>query len=161
MAFKIRKLKHRAWPVSVTLQESDANGAVAAIEQTFVAHFKPVTEEEREAITAAADAAHPVPEGEERLSMKALLARNATYFSAMLMGWGPEVTDDAGAPIPFSAKELTALITGPDGVAFSAALVQADNEIRFGMAPAKNSRPSAAPGETSGAGEGAISSPTT
>ena len=161
MSFKIRKLDHRAWPVTVTLRECDAAGAVTEVEQTFVAHFRPTTEAAREAIVAAADAAHPIPEGGTHLDMAAMLARNATYFCSMLKGWGPEVVDADGVPVPFSPEALAAEITGPNGIAFSAALVQADNEIRFGIAPAKNSKPSRAPGAASGAGEGAISSPTT
>jgi hypothetical protein len=161
MTFKIRKLDHRAWPVTVTFQECDAQGVVTEVEQTFVAHWKPVTEKERKAITAAVDSAHPLPEGDPRYDIDALLARNADYFARLVVGWGPEVLDETGAPKSFSATALTALITGTDGLAFSSALVRADNEIRYGLAPLKNSKPSPAPGETSGAGEGAISSPTT
>jgi hypothetical protein len=160
MSFKIRKLDHRAWPVTVILQESDAQGVVTALEQTFVAHWKPVTEADREAITAAVDADHPIAKSDQR-DMKALLARNAAYFGHLIVGWGTDVCDDAGTPVPFSTATLTALITGKDGLAVSSALVKADNEIRFGIAPTKNSKTSLAPGETSGAGEGAISSPTT
>lgn len=181
MTFKIRKLDYRAWPVTVSLQECDDNGAVTEIEQTFVAHWKPVTEADRKAIEAEVDKVHPLPKpatdvarqtisadpGEApaadggRLNLEALLARNADYFARLVVGWGPEVKDDAGQPVPFDVATLKALITGPDGLAFSTALVRADNEIRYGLAPAKNFKPSPAHGDVSDAGAGATNSPTT
>ena len=161
MAFKVRKLNHRPWPVTVKLQECDAQGNVVAIEQTFLAHWRPVAEAERQSITDALEQAYPLPDGKERHDLPAALRRNADYFGQLLVGWGPEVTDEAGQPLTFSTEALTALVTGTDGLAISAALVHADNEIRYGIAPTKNSKTSPVPGETSGVGEVATSSPTT
>jgi hypothetical protein len=160
MALKIKRLNHRAWPVTVTLQESDDNGVVTATEQTFVAHFKPVTEEEREAITAKVNEKYPLPKDGERDDMRVVLARNAEYFSHLVVGWGDDVQNEDGTPTPFTQAALTALVTGPDGLAISQAMVRADNEIRFGVAPAKNFKTSPAHGEISGAVEVATSLPT-
>lgn len=162
MAFKVRKTEYRAWPVTVKLLESDVLGIVTETEQTFVGHFKAISEAKHQSIIEALDAAYPLPAGQERLDMPAVLRRNADYFSRLLVGWGPEVADENGAPLPFSVEALTAMITGPDGLAISAALSRAANELRFGIAPAKNSLTSPAPGEsTTGPGEVRTNSPAT
>lgn len=161
MAFKVRKLNHRPWPVTVKLQEGDAAGNVVETAQTFVVHVRPFTEAEHADMMVALDAAWPLPEGRDRLDLKSILVRNADYFARLVVGWGPEVTDEAGLPLPYSSEALTALVTGPDGLALSAALNQAVNELRFGIAPAKNSATSPMPGEDSSAGEVATSLPTT
>jgi len=160
MAFKVRKSESRRWPVTVKLLESDAAGVVVENEQTFVALWRPVTEAERVEIAKAleekfggADAA--------KLTAADMLARNADYFGRLLVGWGDEVVDESGQPIPFSVERLTEMITGLDGLAISAALNQADLEIRLGFGARKNASTSPAPGEASGAGEAETNSPTT
>lgn len=155
MAFKVRKLTYRPWPVTVKLLESDAMGVVTETEQTFVGHFKALSEAKHQSIIEALDAEYPLPAGQERPDMPTVLRRNADYFSRLLAGWGPEVADEDGTPLLFSVEALSAMITGPDGLAISAALTRAANELRFGVAPAKNSLTSPAPGESS-AGPGEV-----
>lgn len=146
---KLRKLNYRPWPVGVTLQEClEATGEVVEVRQTFVAHFRPFTEDEFMLAREAALAAVPPPAGSEESSppMQVVLRRNTVFFGALLCGWGADVLDETGAPLPYSAEALTALVTGPDGIAVSAGVNQALLELRFGMAPQKNLRPSPAPG---------------
>jgi hypothetical protein len=196
MALRVRKDGVRKWPVTVKTKVGDDAGNVAEVEQTFVAHWKAITEAERRQIleeldlafgsrpTADAVLADVVgivgdPDGAgrdprdvlvrvarvmrrmEEESAEAVLERNAVYFGRLLAGWGDEVVGEDGQSIPFSADALHQLITGLDGNAISRALIEADNQIRYGMAPRKNASTSPAPGEASGAGEAATSSPTT
>lgn len=161
MAFKVRKLNHCPWPVTVKLLESDAKGCVVGVEQTFVAHWKTTSEAERKAIAEALDEAYPIPAGRTALDNATALQRNAAYFCKLIVGWGDEVKDEAGLSIPFSTDVLAAMITGPDGMAISLGLINADSQIRYGVAPEKNSKTSPAPGESSGAGEVVTNSPTT
>lgn len=166
MAFKVRKTPYRAWPVTVRLLEGDAAGNVATLEQTFVAHFKPFSEAEYAEIVAAVEQLHPAAAREEKdgkaPNHAAALARNANFFGRVLVGWGSEVQDADGNPLPFSQGALADLVTGPDGLAISGALVQAIGELRYGVAPEKNLKPSPAPGESSGGqGEGQTSLPPT
>lgn len=162
--FKIRKLNHRPWPVTVTALECDeATGEVLAIEQKFIAHFKPFSESEFMKIRDAAQASVPLPEGVDVDSppMEITLARNAALFARIICGWGPEVTDESGQPVPYSTEALSELVTGPDGIAFSAGLSQALMEVRFGIAPAKNSKTSPMPGQMPGEVMGETKSVTT
>lgn len=181
MALKVRKSANRAWPVRVALQECDAAGVVNEVEQTFVAHFKPITEADRQALIDELDAAcgsrataetvlaevsaivgdHDGAGGDARevllrvaqamrkmgdLTTEESLERNARYFERLLVGWGDEVIGEDGQPIQFSAEALRALITGPDGNAVSRGLIDADNQLRYGIAPRKNASTSPAPG---------------
>ena len=161
MSFTIRKTKHRAWPVSIALLEADAAGNVQEHISTFVAHFRPFTEDEFETIRKGVVAAHPVldeqekpvVETDERVPLPVTLRRNADLFAALMVGWGSEVTDEMRQPIPFSAAALAALVTGPDGLAVSVGINTALGQLRFGIAPAKNEPTSPAPGLTTGAVE--------
>ena len=157
MSFAVRKLAYRPWPVEVTLQKCNSSGDVAEIKNTFVGHFRPFTEACFEHAVKTARAAHPVIEGEDedRPPMPILLRRNADVFAQLMCGWGAEVTDEAGIPIPFSEAALIALVTGPDGLAVSVGINTALNQIRFGVAPAKNASTSPAPGPVSGVVEAA------
>lgn len=163
MTFIVRKLKFRPWPVTVAQQDCAADGTVTQTESTFVGHFAPFTEEQFQALADAGDAAYPVPpkvDGEPKKSrdMKDMLARNALIYAGLLVGWGAEVRDEGDQPLPFSAEALTALIVGPDGLAISTGLNKALDEIRFGMAPAKNLPTSPAPGPAPAAVEAAPAS---
>lgn len=167
MAFTVRKTTHRPWPVSITLLESDAAGNVQEVVNTFVGHFSPFTEDEFDAAYKAAKALYPVPDnaddaGESRTEktdestpIKIVLQRNAAIFAEVMVGWGPEVRDEQGQSIPFSTAALTALVTGPDGLAVSKGINAAINQFRFGYAPAKNALTSPVPGPTPGADEAA------
>jgi hypothetical protein len=179
MALKVRKSASRHWPVRVALQECDAAGVVNEVEQTFVAHFKPITEADRQALIDELDAACGASAtaeavlaevrtiigadgaGDARdvlmrvaaalrrmgdLTTEESLKRNAMYFERLVVGWGDEVRGEDDKPIPFSAEVLRELITGPDGNAISRGLIDADNQIRYGVAPRKNASTSPAPG---------------
>ena len=148
MAFTVRKITHRPWPVTITLMEADAAGVVHEVKNTFVGHFRPFTEEEFEAVMKESALIVPAPDAqEERLPMPVVLKRNAFIFSRLLVGWGPEVRDEHGASVPYSAEALSALVTGPDGRAVSIALNTALTQIRHGVAPEKNVETSPAPGQ--------------
>lgn len=153
---KYRKAGYRAWPVTVTLHLCDeASGAVVEEKACFVAHFTHFSEAGYVAALERAKAAVPAPEGAdgERLPIYLALARNAHLFAALMCGWGGEVVDDDGNPLPYSAEALAALVTGADGLAVSAGISNAIAQIRFGQAPEKNLNPSPSPGQ--GCGEGA------
>lgn len=172
MALKLRTLNYRPWPVTVKLQECDAAGNVVEVEQTFVVHWKPINEEGREALSnemrrtfgPKVDAAEPVegkkpetPEPPERVTNAEVLNRNAWFFERRVMGWGPEVQDESGQPLQYSPEVLRNMLTGDDGYAFCAAFAEADSQIRYGIAPTKNSKTSPVPGDAPGAGEAATS----
>jgi hypothetical protein len=72
--FVVKKLAHRPWPVKVKMQVAGEDGAISQVEQGFVAHFKPFSEAEYEALVASAAgsaAADPA-----RVSVAELLQRN-------------------------------------------------------------------------------------
>jgi len=164
MAFTVRKLAYRPWPVTVALFEADDAGNVSEVKNTFVAHFKPFTEDEFEALRQAANAAHPAapdslaPDPDENTPMPIVLRRNADLFCGVIVGWGPEVRDEHGVPLPFSPAALSALVTGPDGAAVSVGIHKAIVQIRFGAAPEKNVETSPAPGPIPSAGGAAPTS---
>lgn len=178
MSFVVRKTKYRAWLVTVKQSDCDAAGVVVESKSTFVAHFTAISEETMEALIAEAKAAHPVIktavaslEGaaasplplaeDEFVPWSLMLKRNAHLFRNLIVGWGPEVKDENGNPIPFTPDALADLVTGPDGMAISSGINDAVREMRYGIAPAKNSNASAAPGEISAPTEAPTSSPTT
>lgn len=148
--YVVRKSGHRAWPVTFTLIECDDAGNVTEAESGFVAHFRRFTEAEYEGIVKRAvgeDARAP-----EDMQMPEILARNARIFGELMTGWSAVAGED-GAALPYSAEALAGLVTGPDGQAVSAGIHQAIAQIRFGIAPRKNSNASPAPGPAPGAGE--------
>lgn len=145
MTFTIRKTRNRPWPVTVKTKVCDEAGQVDEVAQTFIVHWKPFTEVEFKSVIDAAEAAHPAVDGEDTPLSK-ILAKNAIIFTALIEGWGDEVKDEAGKPVTYSAKALSGLIQGPDGLAVSGGLNAALTELRFGIAPAKNSNASPAPG---------------
>ena len=167
MAITIRKTQYRAWPVSVKQPVCDDNGVVTEAVATFVAHFAAFTEAEFEASIAEAERSFPTqdkvaPAADAEVSteppkeavpppLSLSLLRNAHVFRSLIAGWGREVKDEAGVSIPFSSDALTSLVTGPDGVAVSAGINRAMFELRFGVAPAKNSPASPEPGAAPGA----------
>nr|MBP9714610.1 hypothetical protein [Sterolibacterium sp.] len=71
----------------------------------------------------------------------------------LLTGWA-KVQDEAGCELPYSRELLTEWVCGADGLAVSSALNVSLSEVRFGVAPAKNSLPSLADGEVPVADEG-------
>jgi hypothetical protein len=176
MTYTVRQSNARKWPVHVKCLVGNDAGDVAEITRTFVAHFAPLSEKQYKAIHADADLrfplgtpkkAIPTPvddvrtlgEPFEACSADAdghasdgrpdtdyLLARNAYIFGRVMIGWGPEVCDEDGQPIAFSVQALEEMVTGPDGLAVSAALNEALLQIRFGIAPQKNLSTSPASG---------------
>lgn len=158
MSFILRKVKYRPWPVTVKLVTADEAGVVTESEFVFVLHFGAFSEavfkailDELEAADKAPAVAEPVEGGavlttpSEGRSLAYLLEKNAMLFGRVIEGWG-KVVDEAGGAVPFSLGALHALVTGPDGLAVSAGIHQALSELRYGVAPAKNSPTSVAPG---------------
>lgn len=155
MAFKVRKLDYRPWPVTVTQRDCQSDGSVAESQVVFIGHFKYFTEDDVMAARAevfgtgteeelAAAAASRLLADEARLQAK--------FHASLMCGWA-EITDEAGQPLPWSEDKLIELATGPDGMAIRAGLSQALLEIRFGIAPQKNGSTSPAPGPLPGASE--------
>lgn len=135
------------------------DGEVTELKQTFVAHFAVLSEEDIQAVSdsvfspkkTTGDDSPPEPADKP---LSEVLKKNAEFFSRMLVGWGKEVVDEKEKPIPFSAGALTAMVTGADGVAFSAGINRAIFEFRHGLKPelAKNSPASPVDGQkTAGA----------
>lgn len=156
MSFTYRKAALRPWPVKVATQSCDPEtGEVTELEQRFVVLFKPFTEDEIEGYGAAAKAKFPLPEGgdEANLPIKVVLARNAHLYAAVIGGWGPQVHDEAGNPLPYAEETLVDMVTSKDGLALSAGINTALNEFRYGLAPAKNSNASPSPGPKPAEGE--------
>lgn len=172
MTFKVRKAAVRKWPVTVTFLDGDDAGNVTEQRFTFVAHFKPLTEKQYKEVDAKVEAEFPLPKPlppAEEGSMEVReapappgndyrQARHAFFFSLLLCGWGNEVTDEAGLPIPFSTEALTEIITGPDSDPIVMGLFIAYGQFRRGEAPAKNSPTSPVPGA---AGSEVLASPAT
>lgn len=149
MSFRICKVNHRPWPVTITLLACDEAGDVTEEKHTFVGHFKPFTEEEFDDLVREAANEFPADEGGDgKQDIKNVLKRNAYVFCGLMVGWGKEVTDEYDEPIPFSGGHLRDLVTGKDGLAVSNGINQAVNQLRFGIAPAKNSKTSPEPGLT-------------
>lgn len=159
MAFKVRKLDHRPWPVTVKQRECQPDGSVTEFAQTFIAHWKPFTED-----YLAARRVEIFGSGsDEELASKAA-ARDVReearlqgrFYAGLLAGWS-EMQDEAGNPLPFSEDQVIDLCTGPDGPDFRLAFGNALLEIRFGIAPTwqggaeKNASTSPAPGPAAGA----------
>lgn len=178
MSFIVRKTKYRAWPVTVSRLDCDENtGAVTEIKSTFVAHFTAFDEGEFAAIADEAEKkfAPPKPaqdgaQGEgvaapvkldDGMPWATLLQRNAWIFCRLIVGWGDEVKNADGSTLAYSPETLSALVTGPEGMAVSTGLHQALREIRFGIAPEKNSNASPVPGEDSATAGAQTSLPTT
>lgn len=164
--FRYRKIDYRPWPVTVALLLcAEATGAVEEVAKTFVAHFRPFTEEGYQAAIEAAREAVPLPAGmlEADMPLALGLRRNADLFARLICGWGGEVRDEAGEAIAFSPAALAELVTGPDGMAVSAGINRALTELRLGIAPQKNSLTSPPPGPALDEvrAEAATSSPTT
>lgn len=148
-----RKLKYRPWPVTVTLLSCDEEtGVVTEATSDFVAHFKPFTEEELQAAKDEAKKQFPLPEGvsEDDLPMPIVLKRNAVLFNRLMCGWGPQVKDESGQPVAYSETVLQDMVTGPDGGRISIGIHAAIAQLRFGIAPEKNSETSPLPGPTAG-----------
>ena len=140
--FKVRKLGYRPWPVTVTLMDCNESGEVTELKQTFVGHFAMLPEKEITAISdqvfgseeKTGDDSAPAPKPLSE-TLSEMLEKNAKFFCKMLVGWGKEVVDENKTPIPFSAEALTTIVTGPDGIAFSAGINRAIFEFRHGIKP--------------------------
>jgi hypothetical protein len=152
MPITIRKLKHRPWPVTVRTQECVESGQVTEVAQTFIAHWAPFTEDLLQALFAEADETYPPPADGAMPELHVVLAKNALVFGRLICGW-EEVAEETGAPLEYAPALLEGWVRGPDGLAVSAGLNTALSEIRFGVATAKNSPTSLAPGPLPAAGE--------
>jgi hypothetical protein len=176
MTYTVRKLNHRPWPVIVRVNVCLDGGEVVPQESKIVGHFLPITEKERVVLLKDLRAKFDPPPATEGLGLDtdtqgdaalhvalhaALasnaaedpvetgrmrgLAMNAWYFERRVCGWSG-VQDEVGTPVPYSADLLRDLITGEDGGAWSDGLIAADQQLRLGTAPEKNSETSPASG---------------
>jgi hypothetical protein len=155
MAFKIRNLQYRRWPVTIKLAECDAAGQVVETEQQFIGHFSAFTEADivkarTEVFGEVSDEAMAKSAQERPLGEQGAL--DAEFYGRLMCGW-EQLTDETGAELPFSRETLKTICTGPDGMAVRRGIGQAIVEIRFGVAPAKNAVTSPAPGPAAGPGE--------
>lgn len=153
MSISIRKLKHRPWPVTVRLNVCGDDGTVVEVEQTFIGHFNPFTEADLKAIFEDADKQFPLPADGGIPPLDQVLAKNAFVFRQLLCGWSEVTDEETGEPIPYTAEALDAWVQGGDGLAVSTGFNAALSEIRFGLAPAKNSNTSPEVGQPRVAGE--------
>jgi hypothetical protein len=155
MKLKYRKLPYRPWPVTVKLQECDEDtGEVVDVPQTFIGHFRPFTEEDVLAKRLEIFGDETEPETTKRLGnmpVAEYAKLEARFFQWLMCGWS-KMTDDADTEIPYTDAALFAFTTGEDGSLVRRALNTAANEIRYGWAPAKNSKPSPVPGPDSSEG---------
>lgn len=89
---------HRfVWPVKVEMPSADRPGEFAV--QTFTGHFRLLSKERGLALTAAmADA---VPTG-----VTAIAEQELIQIREVLIGWGDDVVDAEGVPVPFSPEML-------------------------------------------------------
>lgn len=129
------------WPVTVRIP---VEGGFE--EWRFTGIFKVLPEEDFEAwddLPEGADrrlsevpadnAQSDVPKGTDR-KLSEVLADNARKFAGVLVGWD-EVTDPAGRPVTFTAALLEEQVCGPRGLALSAGINKALQQIRFGLSP--------------------------
>lgn len=108
------------WPVIVKLA---ADGG-SFEEYQFTAKIRVLSPSEYEALSA-------VKAGDSEPTWQEILSDNARKFSELVVGWdGP--TDPDGNAVPFTPEVLAAQVIGPHGLALSAGLWKAVNEIRFG-----------------------------
>lgn len=155
MAFKVRKIQFRRWPVTLIGHECGDDGTVAEVNARFVGHFRPIDEAGVLALRAEVFGAgddEDLAAAARARTVAAQAALEGEFYGRLMCGW-EGVTGDDDQPLPWSEQAVQALCTGPDGPAARRALAAAVLEIRFGLAPAKNAVTSPAPGPTPGAGE--------
>lgn len=116
------------WPVDVRVPAAGGE----FVTRRFTALINVLSEAEYEtllAVPAPAPDALAAPEKTE----KQHLEDNARLFPALIAGWGADVQTPDGQPVPFSAKALADVVTGPHGKAVSAGLWCAVSEVRHGV----------------------------
>jgi len=131
-AFVIDPTPTVRWPVIVQVP---AEGGFE--EWRFTGVFKVLPEEDFEAWDDAPEGAEDdASEGAKVADRKlsAVLADNARKFAGVLVGWD-EVTDPAGRPVTFTTALLQEQVCGPRGLALSAGINKALQQIRFGFSP--------------------------
>lgn len=120
-AFVIDPTPTVRWPVTVRIP---VEGGFE--EWRFTGIFKVLPEE-------AFEAWDDVPEDAGR-KLSEVLADNARKFAGVLVGWDG-VTDPEGRPVTFTAGLLQEQVCGPRGLALSAGINKALQQIRFGLSP--------------------------
>ncbi len=156
MKFIVQKTQKRPWPVTVLSQVCDAQtGNVVEQANKFIVYFGPFSVADVDKLRESANLLHPAPDGcaETETPLATILARNAEILPQLIDGWGPEVTDESGVPMPYSPMLLAGMITGPDGLALSIGLWHAVQQKNLGIPPAKNVLTSPEPGLEHGAAE--------
>jgi hypothetical protein len=155
MTLRARKLAYRPWPVELKICECQADGSVTEVDHRFIGHFNPFTEAEFMGIRAdvfGEKTDEEMAKDTADRTMAEQAALDAEFLSRLMCGW-ELVNDEADQPIVYSAAELKALVTGPDGPVIRRALSRAVTDIRFGIGALKNALTSLAPGPTPAAGE--------
>jgi len=150
MAFRPVKTDVRRWPVVLTFHVCDDAGSVAEIEQSFIGHFAPFTEDQYLALRREIFGDETDESVRRRIAdtpVAEFAHLEARFFARLLRGWS-HVENDDGTPRPYSAAALDALVTGEDGAVVRAGLNRSLVELRFGMAPRKNAATSPSPGQT-------------
>lgn len=143
--YAARKINHRPWPVKVILQDFDGKEVVES-EHVFIGYFKSFSEDDFAKILRDIDGeGDDVADRLKSMSLADSLWRNARIFERLMVGWS-DIFDGDGAPLPFTPAALRDEVTGPNGLAVSAAINVAIAELRFGAASAKNSQTSASAG---------------
>jgi hypothetical protein len=95
MKFVLSSAKSYPWPVTVRIPDPANPGSF--VEQTFTARLIPQDQDAWIADQAAVDAIEPFG-----ARMKASRAK----LAARIEGWGEDVVDDAGNPVPFTPENL-------------------------------------------------------
>lgn len=116
------------WPVDVSVPV--AGGAFEM--RRFTALINVLSEAEYEALLAVPAPANDAPAAPEKTE-KEHLEDNARLFPSLIAGWGADVQTPGGQPVPFSARALADVVTGPHGKAVSAGLWRAVSEVRHGV----------------------------
>lgn len=155
--FKIRKIDHRPWPVTVTLLVCCAlTGAVSEETHTFVVNWRPFSESDlgeirRRIYGPGSDDDHRAAAAARTIEENARL--DTEFLAQFVQGW-EGVVDASNQPVAWSRDVFDALCLGEDGPAIRRALHTALTELRFGIPAQKNSLTSPSPGPTpSAAGE--------
>lgn len=127
------------WPVNVRLPTDGGEFALFR----FSATFRVLSETALDALLGRAKDDATEPDIETGAPLAEVLARNADKFAQVVVGWAGVKRSD-GTTVAFTEAALRAQITGPRGVALSAGLWLALNEVRYGARLGNSAPPPAA-----------------
>lgn len=156
MQFIVPEISNRPWPVTVEMQQCNAEtGEVSEVQQKFVAFFGDWDTKRLDELRAEGREKFPLPEGanEDNPPLSVLLARNAWLLPQLIDGWGPEVKNTQGSPVPYDKALLATMLRSRDGLPLSIGLWAAVQQINVGLPAIKNAVTSPAPGPDTSADE--------